>query len=182
MRVYIAYNAWYRRVTGKTNDYEAIKLLQTRFVIWDDYVSGSALVELRKVMTHIAVYTKNNPVSVESGAWSGVVKDSNDWKALISFWYEVRCGLFHGSSYAIDHTIEVRYAYESLYIFMDEIVKRMRGTFKLEDTRRLKELEILTTAHNSMTVARIAEQTRLQQKFILSPELWNVDMVHQRKE
>jgi len=182
MRLYVAYNAWYRKVTGKSNDREAIAILGTRFVIWDEYTRGVSLVKLRRVMTQIAIHTKNRPMPVESGYWNGIVRDSDDWKGLISFWYEVRCGLFHGSSYALGHTSEVQYAYESLYIFMDEVVRRMKGTFHGSDALRLDELKVLAAADTAGSERYRTEAAHLQQKFITSPDLWNVDMARVRKE
>lgn len=176
MRVYVAYNAWYQKVTGKTNDYEAIATLKTRFGIWDEYQRGQSLPLLRAVLIRIVMHTKNHPLASTSGYWDGIVKDSDDWVGLISFWYDVRCGLFHGSAYAHAHAIEVQLAYESLYLFMDEIVRRMKTSFRSTDRHRLEELRILVK-HDLMRQEKyIKESVHLHQKYIESPELWNVDM------
>jgi len=182
MRLYVAYNAWYRKVTGKDNDYEAIQILKERFVIWDDYLQGRSLDALRQVLIRIVIQTANTPLKSELGGWSGRVNDSDDWRGLIHFWYEVRCGLFHGSSYAVEHTTEVQLAYESLYIFMAEVVSRMKYTFRTTDRVRLDELAVLSGLDGIRQEMYVTEKARLHQKFIQSPKLWNVDMVRVRKE
>jgi hypothetical protein len=179
MRLYIAYNAWYRKTTGKDSDFEAMRALRTRFILWDEYVEGRSLVDLREIMIHIVVMTRNKPIRCESGYWDGIVKDSDDWKGLIHFWYEVRCGLFHGSLYAARHTQETKLAYESLYIFMSEIVKRMKATFHNGDLLRLGELQILAESNDDMRQKYVQEQRKLRQKYIASGSLWNVDMMRQ---
>jgi hypothetical protein len=177
MRLYIAYNAWYRKVTGKSNDHEAIRLLQLRFVIWHDYIRGHSLRNLRSIMEQIVAMTNTTPLKAQSGSWDGIVKNSDDWQGLIHFWYEVRCSLFHGSIYAASRTKEVQLAYESLYIFMSEVVTRMKKSFHEADYVRLQELRVLMNESQQDTNRYAKENTLLHQKYIRSPELWDVDMI-----
>lgn len=179
MRIYVAYNAWYQKITGASNDHEAIALLTKRFVIWDEYQRGASMSELRSVVIRIVMHTQNTPLRTRTPHWDGVVKDSNDWVGLIHYWYEVRCGLFHGAAYAEYGNREVQLAYESLYLFMQEIVARMKTSFHESDKRRLEELRVLTRHDQQWQQAYIKESILLHQKFISAPELWNVDM-HRR--
>ncbi|RWZ78808.1 MAG: hypothetical protein EOT05_03615 [Candidatus Microsaccharimonas sossegonensis] len=181
MRLYIAYNAWYRKTTGKDNDFEAIKVLKTRYVLWDEYIEGTSLIGLRKIMIQIVMMTRNTPMPNTSGYWDGVVKDSDDWRGLIHFWYEVRCKLFHGSRYASAYTEEVKLAYESLYVYMQEITARMKLTFHKKDYHRLHELHILVKSHHELQPAFIQERLHLHNKYITSAEIWNVDMMRRNK-
>lgn len=180
MRLYIAYNAWYRKTTGKESDYEAIKALKMRFVLWDEYTEGVALNDLRKVMIQIVMVTRNAPLQTASGYWNGIVEDSDDWRGLVSFWYEVRCRLFHGIAYGTDYNEEIKLAYQSLYIYMDEIVKRMRSTFHKNDYQRLEELRILVKSGDDLKAKFAQEQRRLHEKYITSREIWNVDMMRRK--
>lgn len=173
VRLYIAYNAWFRKVTHTEFDREGIARLEKRFVIWDDYLHGKVLQELRPLMGEAAVLTSDSPLQ-STRRWDGTVKDAEDWKGLIHFWYQVRCDLFHGS---IDsQETYVRLAYESLSVFMTEIVRRMRQVFTRKDHERLLELQELLT-HNANSEEYIKRaQVALQDKFIQSPDIWQVDM------
>ena len=165
IRVYIAYNAWYKRVTGYDNDFEAMSALRKRFLIWDEYAQGETLLLLRPVVDKIVILTQVRPnVFNEKGSssisgWNGQVTDRNDWKGLIAFWYGVRCKLIHGS-WLPAHSFEmvlVQLAYESLNIFMTEIIHRMRDSFDGD-----------TVMHPD--------------RYITAPPIWEVDMVSVRKE
>jgi len=181
MRLYVSYNAWFRKTTSTHIDYEAIKILKTRFVIWDDYVERRSMVDMQSVMLRIVKSTQKAPLQT-GGHWKGVVQSSDDWKGLIDYWYQIRCDLFHGYISVDGETEHIRLAYESLYIFMSEIVSRMRSSFKHSDMRRLEELKILTESRYPHHETYQNEALLLHQKFIHSPDLWNVDMVRARKE
>lgn len=182
MRLYVSYNAWYRKITGKNNDPEAIAVLKTRFIIWDEYLQDQTMQDLRQVMTRIVTLTHTSPIQPETHAKKGMVADSSDWKGLIDFWYQVRCRLFHGANDADHYSVEVQLAYESLYIFMKEMTFRMRASFAVADTTRLEELRVLTMYSGVKQDKYNKEKMVLQKKFMQSPELWNVDMIRVRKE
>jgi hypothetical protein len=178
VRQYIAYNAWFRKVTGCTEDHDAIREVSRRFIIWDDYLCGRALLSLGPIAEQIANLTERCPVKTNSTAWDGRVKDKNDWRSIINFWYQTRCGLFHGLTVPgnVTHDLQIRLAYESLAIFMDEIIKRMRYCFTDNDAADLTEVRRLIVSEIGPQEELQIIETRLHQKFICSPDLWNVDM------
>jgi hypothetical protein len=121
IRVYIAYNAWYRRAVGSSNDRRAIELLKKRAVLWDAYISGRALLELERYMIELAECTQRRPLT-EGSWWNGEVRDRYDWRSLIEFWYSIRCALVHGSHVPHEHTW---LAYKTLSLYMHEITQRL---------------------------------------------------------
>jgi hypothetical protein len=165
VRLYITYNVWFRKVTGCSEDHEAIRRMTERFVIWDDYLHGHTLSELVPVVGQIA-------------RSSDLVDDAYDWKGLIAFWYQTRCDLFHGLTMPgkKQHDANIRLAYESLNIFMSEIMRRMRFCFSDADYARLTEVKALLGSEDGPTQTLKIIEARLHQKFIHSPDLWNVDM------
>ena len=172
VRLYIAYNAWYRQVTGSTNDRQAINQLKKRFIIWDDYCNGRAIQNLRVYLKRLSVLTVEQPFTNIS-TWDGVVVNDNDWRSLIEFWYQVRCALIHGSE------VPSRYvwlAYETLEVFMGEIVQRMQSCFTEKDLQRLEELSTLVLSEDGKSSRFRRLQWKLQAKYIESPDIWQVDM------
>ncbi|MFY9227802.1 MAG: hypothetical protein WAO28_00535 [Candidatus Microsaccharimonas sp.] len=157
MNLYVSYNAWFRRVTGYSNDKEAIVALKKRFVLWDDYQNGRVLHGLDSIMTCLSL-------------------EINDWKVLIDYWYNVRCNLFHGEVSHYSQT-DIQYAYESLKIFMDEIIVRMKRAFSEKDRQRLEEIRLLVKSESSHVESFRHIQSRLYSKYIRSPDIWDVDMV-----
>lgn len=122
--LYVAYNAWYYQVTGTRNDREALAQLKRRHVIWHDYYWGRAMPAMRPYLRQLAELTQREPFTSATPAWNGEVKHSTDWRSLIEFWYQVRCALVHGSEVNSEY---VGLAYQTLDIFMDEIIQRMRA-------------------------------------------------------
>lgn len=122
VRMYIAYNAWYREATGTLNDRQALTLLKKRWVIWDEYRSNITLPSLRPCMERIVELSQREPFT-PSAYWSGVVESPYDWRSLIEYWYQVRCLVVHGMPVKPSH---VQLAYESLMIYMTEIINRMK--------------------------------------------------------
>ena len=179
VKQYIAYNAWFRKVTQCTNDKEAIGALLKRFVIWDDYLHGRTLITLGPILEQIAILTYKNPVRPVGSMWDGTVKDVFDWQGLIYFWYQTRCDLFHGSTLPglAQHDIQVKLAYESLHIFMAEIVQRMRHCFTDVDFERLTEVRVLLRSGDGERAALREIEEGLYRKFVHSPDMWNVDMI-----
>lgn len=121
--LYSAYNAWYREVTGEVGDRNALNKLKKRVIIWDEYARGVAMPELRLIMRGIVDVTHREPLKVARTArWSGEVQNADDWRGLIEYWYRVRCLVVHGD------VVGERYvylAYESLCIFLGEVITRM---------------------------------------------------------
>ena len=173
MRLFVAYAIWFRGVTGKTTDRHAIESLKKRFVIWDEYYQDKAMIALKPIAANIAKMTSTD------GLIKTKVADADDWRQIIEYWYEVRCHIFHGNltfGETYSH-IYVKLAYDSLSIFMDEIVRRMEQTFSKEDGRRMSEIKEIIQSGGSRN-ARIARtEQMLYAKFINSTEWWNVDMV-----
>ena len=178
VKEYIAYNAWFRKVTQCNEDHEAIKQVSKRFVIWDDYLNGRTLVSLGPIVAQIAHQTRKSPVRPMGDGWNGVVKDALDWQGLIYFWYQIRCDLFHGMMMPskMHHDDKVRLAYESLNVFMTEIIKRMRYCFTDTDYSKLTEVRMLLRSQNGAASELKEIESKLYQKFIHAPDIWNVDM------
>jgi len=178
VKAYIAYNAWFRKVTNCSVDYEAIKEVSRRFVIWDDYLHQRTLIALGPIVEQIAILTIKRPVRPMGTAWDGRVKDRYDWRSLINFWYQTRCDLFHGLTEPgkVYHDLQIKLAYESLNLFMSEIVRRMRFCFTDTDFAQLTEVRrLISSDHGALSELKELEAS-LHQKFIHSPDLWNVDM------
>ena len=178
MKEYIAYNAWFRKVTDCSVDHEAITRVTQRFIIWEDYTHGRTLIELGPIVEKISLLTWGQPVQPMGSAWNGVVKDDLDWKGLIYFWYQTRCDLFHGLTLPgrAAHDRQIKLAYESLNIFMTEIMRRMRLCFSDVDYTKLTEVQKLLRTDNGPVEALRVIESRLHQKFINAPDVWNVDM------
>lgn len=172
IRMYIAYNAWYQQVTGSTNDREAIAILKKRFVIWDDYTKGRTMPNLKVYTERLATLTSNQPLA-SSAVWNGAVQNGDDWRSLIEYWYRIRCMVVHGSEVSPRH---VWLAYETLDIFMAEIVERMQACFTDKDFQRLEELSTLVKSEAGKDVRFKRLQQKLQAKYIDSPDIWQVDM------
>lgn len=132
--LYVAYNAWYYRVTGTRNDREALTLLKRRHIIWHDYCWGKTMLALRPYMQQLTELTQREPLESTTSVWNGEVIHSTDWRSLIEFWYRVRCALVHGSEVRHDY---IGLAYQTLDIFMEEIIQRMKAYKAKETTRNL---------------------------------------------
>lgn len=173
LQVYISYNAWYQEVTGTTNNRQAINQLKQRFVIWDDYVQGAAMEELQSYMKRLSEVTQENPLHSSHDFWTGEIHDKHDWGSLIEFWYHVRCLTVHGSK--VD-PLYVRLAYETLNIFMGEIIRRMSTCFSREDEALLYSLtDDQATLYSALSIIEYTQQ-ELFEKYIMSPNIWQVDM------
>lgn len=168
IRLYIAYNAWYREVTASTNDRQALAILKKRVIIWEDYRNDRAMKALKVYMERLVDLTQKEPLG-KTLHWSGVISDIHDWRSLIEYWYQVRCMLVHGSD------INIRYvwlAYETLDAFMGEIVDRMQKALEA-----YSQLHSGIEANNTMSKSR-AVREKLQAQYFTSPDIWQVDMRH----
>ncbi len=171
--LYISYNTWYQAVTHTTNDRQALGTLKKRFIIWDDYTNGKVLQGLRPYMQRLAELTQREPLAAKTLYWSGSIESPADWRSLIEFWYHVRCALVHGAR------VRPRYvwlAYETLSVFMEEIVDRMQRCFTKDDHRKMEELATLAMVPTHKTDRFKQLQEYLYQKYIASPNIWDVDM------
>lgn len=171
--MYIAYNTWYREVTGTTNDRQALNNLKKRFVIWDDYSKGRTMKPLFAYMERLTELTQREPFSSKTTYWTGSIESTTDWRSLIEFWYQVRCKLVHGTE------VNPRYvwlAYETLDIFMGEIINRIQQCFTIEDMKKLKNLNTQVAQNGSRDERFSLLQEKLYQKYIASPDIWQVDM------
>jgi len=124
LSLYISYNAWYYQVTSTTNDRQALNLLKRRYVLWGDYCKGRVLRALNPYMQQLAELTQREPFINTVSRWDGEIENSYDWRSLIEYWYQVRCSLVHGSEVRGEY---VWLAYQTLRIFMEEIVCRMEA-------------------------------------------------------
>ena len=170
---YISYNAWYRQVTGTSNDRQAIALLKKRFVIWDDYRNHKTMRPLFRYMEQLAELTQREPLMTHVQYWSGTVEDAHDWQSLIEYWYQVRCLVVHGACIKPMH---LRLAYETLGVFMDEIINRMNACLGATNYQQMddpqKPLEQTGISGNRFSKL----QLKLYQRYIASPNVWDVDM------
>lgn len=178
MQLYIAYNAWYREVTNAATDREALALLKKRFVIWDDYIQGKTMQPLQPYMKRLTELTQRQSFPALTLYWDGEFKDRYDWRSLIEFWYQVRCLIVHGAEY---QHLYAWLAYETLNIFLGEIVDRMEARFDEGDLQKLKTLTTSGKSDNSTNTEEGLDrfkqlQQTLYEKYIASPNIWHVDM------
>lgn len=173
IKMYVAYNAWYREIALTTNDREALAVVKKRYIIWDDYARGKTMRGLSIYMERLYDLTQREPFMSKTVYWTGSLESSTDWRSLIEFWYQVRCRLVHG----ID--VKSRYvwlAYETLNIFMDEILVRMNSCLKKHELESLKKQEtpIKGTSSENERFQRL--QNKLYRKYVFSADIWQVDM------
>lgn len=189
INLFIAYNAWYKKVTGKTKDRDAIDALKKRTGIWQQYVEGETMQELSP-----SLITNERPLinltRDVNPHWDGVVKDQNDWHSLIEYWYRVRSNLFHGSKSPEDgrESKLVELAYKSLNVFMTEVVKRMESSFSSEDLDRIYDISLMMrprkskegdferTLYTQRQKGLQEEREKIFDKFRNARNLWEVDL------
>lgn len=171
--LYTAYNAWYREVLATTNDRQAITLLKKRFVIWDDYYNGRTLRGLRPYMEKLADLTQKEPLQTPTKHWNGELDDSDDWQSLIEYWYQVRCLVVHGVEIKAHY---VWLAYETLDVFMQEIIRRAGAYLKAFNKDELKVAIKNFEFHADGPPHVQALQQKLFLKYIALPDIWQVDM------
>lgn len=126
MRLFSAYNVWFRWVTGESTDALGLRAMQRRRQLWDDCFNGDCLEGLVPLMRKLAVLTQHRPLEYSSGRWAGYLSDPYDWTGLIELWYALRCDLVHGSVAlrSTHYPVVLRLGYETLSIFMTEVLKR----------------------------------------------------------
>ena len=173
--LYAAYNAWYREVTSTSNDRVALGSLKKRFVIWDDYCNGVTLQSLRPYMVRLSELTQREPLSSMSLHWNGEIAHVTDWQSLIEYWYQVRCLVVHGAQI---HAKYVWLAYETLDIFMNEIIARTEACLNSPTVKAIGELsKAIRVKGVDNTSERVAHlQQKLYQKYVAMPNIWQVDM------
>ncbi len=127
LQLYASYNSWYRYATGHSLDALALDAMKQRYEMWRDYFNSSCLTLLRSPMRRIYVLTQHRPLTSSTGA-KVMLEDDSDWQHLIDFWYAVRCDIAHQTSARLHgyHEQFVRLAYESLMVYMTEIVARLQ--------------------------------------------------------
>lgn len=171
--LYAAYNAWYREVTVTSSDRKAIDALKKRVGIWNDYSTGRAMIPLKSYMKRLVDVTQRNPLMSGVNHWSGEIKNVDDWPSLIEYWYQVRCKVVHGERV---ESVYTWLAYETLDIFMQEIIHRARDRIKTFDFQKLRE----AAAQFEFNQTDSAKVKLLHQKLILKysamPDIWQVDM------
>lgn len=126
LTLYSAYNAWYREVTGQQSDQKAFAAIKQKSDIWNDALQDRCMSGLRSLLRRLYVLTNHRPVQSHT-SWLGSLEDEMDWRGLIDFWYALRCTIVHGNDAVRNpyHDIYVKLAYETLFLFMTEIVGRL---------------------------------------------------------
>jgi len=180
VKLYVAYNAWYREVTGVSNDRHAMSQLKKRFIIWDDYCHGRTMGALKEYMSRLADLTQQEPLQTPTLYWNGEVLDAKDWRSLIEYWYAVRCLVVHGAEVKPSY---IWLAYETLFIFMTEIVTRIQTKLLEYDPSRLKIIsaKLLEETSSSRSPRFQRLQQDLYRKYIAYPDIWQVDMQRTKK-
>ncbi len=171
--MYIAYNAWYRQVTGTLNDRQSISSLKKRYVIWDDYLQGKTMRTLKPYMDRLVELTQREPFMSKNAYWTGSIESPDDWRSLIEYWYQVRCRVVHGSGLSPKY---VWLAYETLDAFMTEIVDRMHQCSKFKYLVPNNVPESIADDNARRTDRFKKVQQKLYQKYIALPDVWQVDM------
>ena len=72
---------------------------------------------------------------------------------------------------------QIKLAYESLNIFMTEIVTRMKRSFDAADYDRLRQLQAPDISDKAGESQQQDDRQQLYEKYITSPDLWDVDMI-----
>ncbi len=175
LSLYIAYNAWYCQVTGTVNNRQAIAILKKRFIIWGDYTSKRAMRTLEPLMEQLVDLTQREPLAETGKYWSGEVHHSNDWRSLIEYWYKVRCVLVHGGTVPGPHVL---LAYQTLNIFMGEIIRRVEVCLEASQTDELQRLSQKRWQYTSGSKKFQQIQRQLYRKYVAMPDIWQVDMQH----
>ena len=196
INLFIAYNAWFKKVTEVSKDREAITALKSRSGIWQQYIRGETMQNLTPYMSEIVELTDQRPLQnlTHNGSvdphWNGVVENTHDWESLIEYWYRVRCNLFHGEKSPEEDRESkiVELAYKSLNEFMSEIISRMKNNFSSEDLNRIYELTLVENpdkssktgpakqAHKEYWSSAQGELQNLNDKFKHAQNLWEVDL------
>lgn len=118
--LYVSYSVWYGAVLGAASDRRALELLKGRSIIWEECLAGFCMPKIRELMKYAYEQMQLHPLSPRS-TLSGQLRSPTDWPSMIEFWYAVRCSLVHGVGVPSALT---RLAYDSLYIFMGEVLFR----------------------------------------------------------
>jgi len=168
LTLFSAYNLWFRVTTGEAIDSKAIKLLHQHDDMWLESELGETLPQLRSLMVKLYVLTNHRPLEDSSRIWKGYLDDQNDWRGLIDFWYAVRCDLIHASTsrQLSFYPLFIKLAYESLNVFMTEVVKRVRLSIDETDLSQL-ELDQISSS--------------MMRQYLLSPEKNRVDTVSAKR-
>lgn len=173
LKMYVAYNAWYYQVTGTNNDRQALSMLKKRFVIWDDYCNGKTMAPLKLYMEKLVELTQRDPLVSNTRYWNGEIDNTQDWRSLIEYWYQIRCLVVHGAEVRAKY---VWLAYETLDTFMCEILDRIKACLDAYDYQELKQLSSLAEASSKRSQRFQKLQDKLYQKYIAMPDIWQVDM------
>lgn len=171
--LYIAYNTWYREVTGESNDRNALTIMKKRHVIWEDYMDGKALKGLEHYMVRLVDLTQKKPLKHFSVQWNGEVGNKYDFQSLIEYWYQVRCLLVHGAKV---QSAYVWLAYETLDIFMREIIKRTRECMQSPNYTQVRQVARTLSDSTPSSDKFLQLQQKLYQKYMALPDIWQVDM------
>lgn len=123
MALYASFNVWYQEATGSMNDRQALNQLRLGNVVWRDYCAGRSLHGLDVFMRSLVELTQREPLSHATPHWNGEVASVKDWVSLVEYWYRVRCLVMHGAEINSQY---VHLAYETLNVFMGEIIQRGR--------------------------------------------------------
>ncbi len=137
MNLFASFNCWYYEMAGAKSNYEGLKRLKNKFGIWQRYYDGQTMPELEALFRVVVSFCQDSEIPGPT--------DQYDWVGLMNFWYKVRCDLVHGSLFRAsqEHVLTVKLAYDSLFIFMSEVVRIESRRFTKEDKLRLKELQLL---------------------------------------
>ena len=157
LHLYASYNSWYRYATGHSLDNVALSAMKQRYELWRDCFDGNSLQLLRSPMRRIYVLTQHRPLLTSSGV-PLYLEDDTDWKHLIDFWYAVRCDVAHATPARLHgyHEQYIRLAYESLLVYMTEIVSRLQVQSQASMVGSLSERSAFTRLPESHLVDMVS--------------------------
>lgn len=129
-KLFSAFNLWYSQATSTSVDATALVTMKRRPYLWRASFNDDCLSGLLPIMRRIMILTQHRPLERANGEWKGYLSDQYDWQGLIDFWYAIRCEVVHGSpALQVSYfPVLVKLAYESLSIYMNEIVLRTQLT------------------------------------------------------
>lgn len=172
IRLYIAYNAWYREVTTGSSDRQSLAQLKKRVIIWDDYANGRTMKPLKVYMERLVDLTGREPLG-RTLHWSGSIDSTTDWRSLIEYWYQIRCLLVHGAQVKPVH---VWLAFETLDVFMGEIIDRMHAILNEAAEQVPPTAPDIQQLRAHPSASKRSVQHKIYEKYLTSPDIWQVDM------
>lgn len=125
LMLFASFNSWITVISGHVTTAHALAYFENRASLWAEFLYHD-VTHMRSIMMKLYILTSLRPLPAgQSKRWSGYLRDDADWQSMGWLWYQVRCSIVHGDeSYRHIDTI-LGYVYESLRLFMNEVIRRL---------------------------------------------------------